>query len=72
MKNSNKTNSGNKFDVIFNDDNDSNSKGFNTNYEMCKLYIDTRTGGSYFEDYKGGTVSIVNVDTDEVVYQENI
>ena len=62
------------FDVVFNDDCDSNSKGFSESYEYCLDYIKTYNGTneSYFADYKGGTVSIVNNDTEEYVYSENI
>ena len=37
-----------------------------TNY--IKMY--NGTNESYFADYKGGTVSIVNTDTEEYVYNE--
>lgn len=62
------------FDVVFNDDCDSNRKGFNESYEYCLDYIKTYNGSSesYFADYKGGTVSIVNNETDEYVYNETI
>lgn len=62
------------FDVVFNDDCDSNSKGFSESYEYCLDYIKTYNGTneSYFADYKGGTVSIVNNDTEEYVYNETI
>ena len=62
------------FDVVFNDDCDSNCKGFNESYESCLEYIKTYNGTneSYFSDYKGGVVSIVNNDTEEYVYSENI
>ena len=62
------------FDVVFNDDCDSNCKGFNESYESCLEYIKTYNGTneSYFSDYKGGVVSIVNNDTEEYVYSEDI
>lgn len=62
------------FDVVFNDDCDSNCKGFNESYENCLEYIKTYNGTneSYFSDYKGGVVSIVNNDTEECVYSEDI
>ena len=62
------------FDVVFNDDCDCYRKGFNESYEYCLDYIKTYNGTneSYFADYKGGTVSIVNNDTEEYVYNETI
>ena len=62
------------YDVHFNDANDSNSKGFNESFEYCKNYIGTYNGTneSYFEDYKGGIVSIVCNETGEEVYSEDI
>lgn len=62
------------FDVVFNDDCDSNWKGFNESYEYCLNYIKMYNGTneSYFADYKGGVVSIVNNDTEEYVYNETI
>ena len=52
--------------------NDSNRKGFNESYEYCLNYIKMYNGTneSYFADYKGGTVSIVNNNTEEYVYNE--
>ena len=62
------------FDIYFNDDYDSNNKGFRYTYEEAKAYIDTYNGTdeSYFEDYKGGVVSIVNNETEETVYEVSI
>lgn len=62
------------FDIYFNDDYDSNNKGFRYTYEEAKAYIDTYNGTdeSYFEDYKGGVVSIVNNETEETVYEVEI
>ncbi len=58
-------------DVVFNDENDSNSKGFAMSYDDCLDYIKMNNGtnDSYFADYKGGTVSIVNGDG-ETLYEE--
>lgn len=63
-----------KFDVVFNDLTNSSCKGFNESYEYCLDYIKTYngTGYSYFEDYKGGTVSIVDSETREEVYREPV
>ena len=62
------------YDVVFNDDTDSNSKGFNSSFDYCKDYIRMYNGTneSYFEDYKGGTVQIVCNETEEVVYEEDV
>lgn len=62
------------YDVHFNDCENSNSKGFTDSYENCLFYIKQNNGtnNSYFEDYKGGTVSIVCNETDETVYEEMV
>lgn len=58
------------YDVHFNNDNNSNNKGFSTSIEQCKNYISQYNGTSvsYFGDYKGGTVSIVCNENGETVY----
>ena len=62
------------YDVVFNDDYDSNNKGMNESLEYCKEYIrqNNGTNHSYFEDYEGGTVSIVCNETGETVYEEEV
>lgn len=62
------------YNVVFNDDNDSNDKGFEQTLDYCKNYIDTYNGTneSYFADYKGGIVQIVCNETEEVVYEEEV
>lgn len=62
------------YDVHFNDENDSNNKGFKYSLEDAKGYIDSYNGTneSYFEDYKGGTVSIVCNETGETVFETEI
>lgn len=62
------------YDVVFNDENDSNSKGFKSSIEDCKKYIELNNGSndSYFADYKGGVVSVVCNETGETVYSEEI
>lgn len=62
------------YNVVFNDDNDSNDKGFEQTLDYCKNYIATYNGTneSYFADYKGGIVQIVCNDTEEVVYEEEV
>ena len=49
------------FDVIFHNQESSNSKGFKLTFEECKDYIETYIGtdNSYFADYKGGIVCIL-------------
>jgi len=62
------------YDVVFNDSEKSDRKGFDTyRYADCKEYIDSYNGTneSYFADYKGGVVSIVNNDG-ETLYEEEI
>ena len=62
------------YDVHFNDEQDSNSKGFKDSYNDCLSYIKQNNGtnNSYFGDYKGGTVSIVDNETGETVYEETV
>lgn len=62
------------YDVFFDDDNNTNSKGWHESYKYCKDYIDMYNGTneSYFEDYKGGFVSIYCNETGEEVYSERI
>ena len=62
------------YDVHFNDEYDSNNKGMTESLEYCKEYIrqNNGTNNSYFEDYKGGTVSIVCNETGETVYEEEV
>ena len=62
------------YDVIFNDDTDSNSKGFESSFDYCKNYILSFNGSnhSYFADYKGGVVQVVCNETGEVVYEEEV
>jgi hypothetical protein len=62
------------YDVVFNDDADSNSKGWEQTYDYCLSYIRMYNGTneSYFKDYKNGVVSIYCNETDEEVYQEII
>ncbi len=60
------------YDVQFDDDCNSNNKGWSKSIDYCKDYIDSnnRTNECYFEDYKGGVVSVICNETDEVVYKE--
>ena len=62
------------YDVQFNDDYNSNNKGFNESIEYCMDWINANRNdnSTYFGDYRGGTVSIVCNETGEYVYNENI
>jgi len=62
------------YDVVFDDESASNSKDFGYSLEECKNYIKMYNGTneSYFENFKGGTVSIVCNETGEYVYNETI
>lgn len=62
------------YDIYFNDDDNSNNKGFHESYQYCRDYIESNNGTnwSYFEDYKGGIVQIVCNETEEVVYEEEV
>ena len=64
----------NTYDVVFNDSENSNNKGFQISFEDCKQWIEFNRNDktTYFGDYKGGTVSIVCNETGETVYEENI
>lgn len=62
------------YDVQFDDNESSNSKGWRESYDYCKDYIERYNGTneSYFADYKGGIVSIVCNETGEEVYSEKV
>lgn len=62
------------YDVHFNDDQDGNNKGFELTVEECKDYIEANNGtnASYFEDYKGGTISVVENETGKSVFETEI
>lgn len=62
------------YDVVFNDDTDSNNKGFHESKEYCIDYIQQYNGTdvSYFEDYHGEIASVVCNETGETVYEEEL
>ena len=62
------------YDVVFNDDCHSNSKGWKETLDYCIDYIKSNNGtdNSYFADYKGGVVSIVCNETDETVFDKPV
>lgn len=64
----------NTYNVVFNDDNNSNDKGFEQTLEYCMNYIKAFNGTnhSYFGDYKGGIVQVVCNETGEVVHEEEV
>lgn len=68
------TTSNNTYDIVFNDNENSNNKGFAISLEDAKSYIERNNGTneSYFADYKGGTVSIVCNETEETVFETEI
>lgn len=59
------------YDIVFNDSENSNNKGFSMTLDQAKNYVAGRND-SHFSDYKGGTVSIVCNETSETVYEESI
>ena len=62
------------YDVHFDDENNSNCKGWNVSLAECKDYIDAYNGTneSYFADYKCGTVSIYCNELAETVYETEV
>ena len=62
------------YDVYFDDEYESNCKGWNVSSAECKDYIDAYNGTneSYFADYKGGTVSLYCSELDKTVYETEV
>lgn len=62
------------YNIHFDDDNNSNDLDFKLSLEKAKDYIEMHNGSnhSYFEDYKGGTVSVVCNETGERVHEEEV
>lgn len=62
------------YDVVFNDDEKSDRKGWRATFEECKDYIETYNGTneSYFEDYKGGVVAIVSNTTSDIIFEKGV
>lgn len=62
------------YDVHFNNNENSNNKGFSLTIEECRNYINSNNGTnlSYFPEYRGGTVSIVCNETGETVYETEV
>jgi hypothetical protein len=66
-----KSNKMKTYEIVFNDDQNSSSKGFKLSFEDAKNYLKNRTS-SYFQDYKGGMVQIVCNETGDVAHEESI
>ena len=64
----------NTYDIVFNDSENSNNKGFKESLDFCKEYIKKNNGtnNSYFGDYKGGTVSIICNENKETLFTEEV
>ena len=62
------------YDVQFQNDTMSDSKGFSLTAEECMDYINLNNGtnDSYFKDYKGGMVQVVCNETGDVVAEEEV
>ena len=62
------------YDIVFNDSEARNNKGFMMNLEDAKAYIDGHNGTqeSYFADYKGGIVSVICNETGQTEYEVEI
>lgn len=62
------------YNITFNDSENSNDKGFELSLEDAKSYIAQHNGTneSYFADYKGGVVQIIDNETGKVVYEEDV
>lgn len=62
------------YDIVFNDSENSNNKGFEMSLEEAKDYIKKNNGTklSYFENYKGGIVQVVDNQNGEVAYEEDV
>jgi hypothetical protein len=62
------------YDIVFQDSENSNNKGFKLSLDDAIQYIEqfNGTSESYFADYKGGIVQVVDNETGEVAHQEQI
>lgn len=56
------------YDVVFNDENNSDSMGFVESQKYCFDYIDAKKG-SRFAEYNGGTVKVVCRETEDVILE---
>lgn len=62
------------YNVVFHDSNNSNDKGLSLSLSEAKVYVSqfNGTNESYFKDYKGGTVQIVDNENGEVIHEEEV
>jgi hypothetical protein len=62
------------YDVHFDDNDNSNSEGFEMTFQDAVSYITRHNGTnhSYFADYKGGIISVVCNQNEKTVYQQKI
>jgi hypothetical protein len=62
------------FDVIFNDANNTDRKGFAASADYCLQYVTAHNGtnDSYFADYSGGVVQVVCNEDGEVIHEERV
>lgn len=62
------------YNITFNDSENSNDKGFELSLEDAKSYIAQYNGTneSYFANYKGGLVQIIDNETGEVVFETEV
>lgn len=64
------------YDVVFDDDTDTNGKGFAESFDYCKHWIESEMRSirpdDYFRSYKGGSVSIWCNELEMYVYSIDI
>lgn len=62
------------YDIVFNDTENSNNKGFQVSLKEGIEYVKQNNGtsNSYFSDYKGGIVQVVDNESGEVAYEEEV
>jgi hypothetical protein len=69
-----KSNKMKTYDIVFQDSENSTNKGFQVSLEDAKEYIKQNNGtsNSYFADYKGGMVQVVDNESGELAYEEEV
>lgn len=65
---------GKNYNIVFNNDTNSNDLGFHGSLDYCKGYIESHNGSShsYFADYKGGTVAVVCNQDGEIAFEAEV
>ena len=60
------------YNIVFNNDENSNDKGFSLSLSEAISYIKKNNGTDfdYFRDYKGGMVQVVDNESDDVAFEE--